>query len=107
MNRTLIWVGIVLFAAGVIVGVMPLSARGVSCGSAFHRSSATDSADYARAIQRDQRGLGLPDGSLTSAAEACDSLRSIVQVPAVVLLVAGGGLAVGVWFVQGRRAAGV
>lgn len=96
VNRTLIWVGIVLLAAGLITGFVPVSTHGASCGSAFHGSRDATVADYSRAIEWDQRGLGVPaDGSLSAVSDACDSLRSVVRIPALVLTVIGGGPQIG------------
>jgi hypothetical protein len=104
VNRRLIWIGLVVLAAGLIIGFSPLSARGASCGSAFTGSKDATAADYSRAIERDQRGLGVPGGgSLTAVSDACDSLRSVVRIPALTLTILGGGPALWVWAASGRR----
>jgi hypothetical protein len=102
-RRKLIWIGVALLAAGLITGFSPLSARGASCGSAFHESRDAAVADYTRAIEQDQGLLGADGGSLTSVSDSCESLRSVVRIPALVLTVLGGGLALGVWAADGRR----
>lgn len=104
--RKLIWAGIITIGVGLIVGFTPVSSHSASCGSAFIRSDDADTADLTHAIQRDSQGLGLPAdrGSLSAAADACDSLRSVVRIPAFALLLVGAGLAVVPYATQQRRA---
>lgn len=77
MNRTLLWVGPSLLAAGIAAGLMPLSSQGVSCGVAFHGSGEAARAAFA--------GI----------AHDCDGVRSLVRAFAVALIVAGAGLTFG------------
>lgn len=79
----LVLVGAALVAGGLALGLMPVRADGVACGSAFRASSA---------------GRGL------FAEPACDGPRSMWRVPAVALLAAGGVLAVGGAVVAGAQA---
>jgi hypothetical protein len=68
-----------LLAAGLVAGFVPVSASGVSCGSAFHGSDASAVSDYSSAL------MGLDGG----ASGACSSARSTPRVLAWVLLVPG------------------
>ncbi|HEY9414746.1 MAG TPA: hypothetical protein VIQ30_08320 [Pseudonocardia sp.] len=77
MNRTLLWVGLAVFAAGVAAGLVPLSSSGVSCGVAF---AGSDEASRA---------------ALSGIGHDCDGVRSLVRALAVALIVAGGMLVVG------------
>lgn len=103
MNHKLIWAGIAVLAAGLLTGFLPLRAHGTSCGSAFVASDDATVADLSTAIRRDQQGLPV-EGSGTGVSDSCDSMRSLVRIPAIVLLALGGGLAAGVWVVDSRRA---
>lgn len=103
MNRKLIWAGLVVLAAGVLAGFLPVRSHGTGCGSAFNASSDAGSADLDAAIRRDRAGLP-PGESTGEVAESCDSLRSLVRIPAIVLVAVGGGLAAGAWVLDTRRA---
>lgn len=70
-RKALALAALVLFAAGLVVGLMPLSADNTPCGSAF---SGLDGWDQ-RAVE-------------------CDDTRNTWRIPAIVLLVAGGIAAV-------------
>ncbi|WP_433225561.1 hypothetical protein [Actinomadura formosensis] len=103
----LLIVGLAMFAGGIAVGCAPLRSHGVGCGSAVRGTSEAEVSDFRHAMERDQRGLGLPGGSLTAASEGCDSLRRVVRYPAVVLLLGGTGLAVGGLWVGYQRETGM
>ncbi|MGI5423072.1 hypothetical protein [Actinomadura luteofluorescens] len=77
MNRTLLWVGLSLIAAGLAAGLVPLSSQGVSCGSVF---AGSDQADQA---------------TLSSVGHDCDGVRSQGRPLAVALVVVGVGLTFG------------
>ncbi|MCT9929464.1 hypothetical protein N5079_04440 [Planotetraspora sp. A-T 1434] len=62
MAKILAGIGTILLIAGLLTGYIPVS-YGVTCGSAFLES---------------------PEGS--AATQACDGLRSVVRVPALVFL---------------------
>lgn len=68
--KVLSWVGLVLLAVGLLVGLLPLSSQGEGCGSAFRAANPF---------------LTPP---------SCDDIRSLVRIPAVVLLVLGAGLTI-------------
>jgi hypothetical protein len=87
MSRWLLAVAGALLAAGVVAGFVPVSAAGVSCGSAFHASDSAQVADYSTA---------LTGGGVGTAGASCDSKRSTWTVVAWMLLapgllLAGGG----------------
>ena len=71
LKAALLWAGLVIIAAGIVTGLMPMTSNTISCGSAFASSDAAPSE------------LENTD---------CDSMRSLARVPAVILLVFGGGL---------------
>lgn len=77
MNRTLLWVGLSLLAAGLAAGLVPLSSQGISCGVAF---AGADEASRA---------------ALSGIAHDCDGTRSLVRALAVALIVAGAVLVLG------------
>lgn len=75
-------IGIVLTVAGLIVGVFPLSVKGVECGSAWIGSE--------NAWKQDLRDTFTNSYSSSNSFEGrCESLRTSVSLVAVVLLVAG------------------
>lgn len=76
-HKVLLIVGGALLGIGLLIGLLPVSADGASCGSALVASD--------DAVVSALAGLGS-----FGAAEACDSLRSLLMIPAVVLMVAGG-----------------
>lgn len=93
MARILTIIGGALLFGGLVLGFIPVSAQATSCGSAFHRSNGAYTADFTRAIQADQSGIPLDD--LTAVESACDSRRSGMRIPALVLIIGGLALAVG------------
>lgn len=73
-----------MLAAGLVAGFVPVSSQGANCGSAFHKSDDADVSDLTNTMT----GYGS-----TSAADSCDSLRSVVRIPALALI--GVGLVLG------------
>ncbi|MEV1003874.1 hypothetical protein [Nonomuraea sp. NPDC050202] len=71
-------VALILIGSGVLTGFLPVTSGGQDCGSAFVEAVPDDAlpsiASYAR--------LFLSDG--------CTDVRSLVRIPAIVLLAAGG-----------------
>lgn len=67
-----------LLLAGLAIGLIPVSSSGVNCGSAF---IASDDAHVADLVGTMSGGLGTQ-----GAAASCDSLRSLVAIPAWVFL---------------------
>lgn len=90
----------VLLAIGALVGFIPVSSTGVNCGSAFAKSGDAFSADYNRASMADSAGVRLD--SLSATEDACGSLRSLVRIPAIVLLAGGVAVLVAAGVVNGR-----
>lgn len=82
---------------GLLAGVAPISAHGVSCGSAFVASDGADIADLRDTFS----GGRLRTGQIGGVAAACDDRRSARQLPAVALLVLAGGLGVGAMVSRG------
>ncbi|MGR6922571.1 hypothetical protein ACU635_50670 [[Actinomadura] parvosata] len=101
MGRVLTVVGLVVLVLGLVVGVLPVSARGTSCGAAFFPSDDARVADLTSALIADSRGATLDDLSPTE--NACRDLHSLVRIPAVGLLVVGAGLLVAGGVVRGRE----
>ncbi|TYB53505.1 hypothetical protein FXF51_49580 [Nonomuraea sp. PA05] len=65
------FVALVLIGAGVLTGFLPLTAGGHACGSAFVEV--------------------MPDESLgLLSIDECGDVRSLVRIPAIVLMAAGG-----------------
>jgi hypothetical protein len=96
-TRILIVLGLALLAAGLVLGLLPKTAPGaygpVSCGSAFHGSSAARVDDYQATLSGGPAEVGLsPLGSTSS---TCAAARSGAKTAPVVLLVLGAGLLVG------------
>lgn len=83
--------GLALAAAGLVLGLIPQSTAGVSCGSAFHRTDKAETADLTAAILADNGG---PQPG-PSVADRCDDATTSRRIPAIVLLVVGGVLAAG------------
>jgi hypothetical protein len=78
--KVLALIGAVMLVAGLIVGFIPVSSGGSGCGSAFAASSDAHVSDLVNAMS----------GRESSIREQCDSLRSIIAIPAWVLLGLGG-----------------
>lgn len=89
MQRVLALVSLALLLVGGLLGLLPVRAAGVSCGSAFHATSDADVADFTRTAGVDLDGVGL-SGSLTPYSDACSDARSGRLTPAVIALVVGG-----------------
>jgi hypothetical protein len=89
-RRVLLLVGLALFAGGLLFGFLPRTVSGVSCGSAFvENQHAPNVADLTAVML----------GRSTDIADRCSDVRSSGRIPAIVLLVLGGGLTVGSAFV--------
>jgi len=75
MGHMLAWAAAGLLAAGLVVGFVPVSSQGVSCGSPYAPASASD-------IDA-QQGY-------------CDEVLSLVRAPALALTITGGAVLLGV-----------
>lgn len=85
-----------LAMAAFVIGLFPVSASGVSCGSAWVSSDAAAAADYGAAMRADAAGIGL-GGDLGSASAACDSaVQSWRIVSILVVALAAAAASVGV-----------
>ena len=80
-SRVLALLGPGLFVAGLLVGLMPVKAGGVSCGGGLWSSGAARDADL--------RGSFSGGGGVGA---ACADRRSVVRLVAVPLLVVGAGV---------------
>jgi hypothetical protein len=89
-----------VLALGLAVGFLPLSAYGVTCGSAF-----VDSAEPFRADLRDTLGgAGLRTGVVGGISAACHDRRAAWRNVAVLVLAAGGAGGVGAgWLAYSTR----
>lgn len=77
--KTAAWIAAALLLATVIVGFAPVRAEGVNCGSAFHGTDDAAVADLGSTLSGSL-------GPATNTQGACDSLRSIIRIPALLLL---------------------
>lgn len=93
-RRVLLLVGLVLLAGGLLMGFLPRSAGGVSCGSPF---AASNQSAYTRDLVNSMYG------QRTDVAAQCAAARSSGQVPAIILSVAGAMVLVGSAFVTPSR----
>jgi hypothetical protein len=82
--KVLSWVGLAVLGVGALVGLIPVSSGGASCGSAFFGSDDAYVSDLVDSFS----------GVSGSRADSCDDLRSLVRIPAIVLLVLGAGLTI-------------
>jgi hypothetical protein len=94
IRRTLLLVGLALVAGGLLLGFLPRSVSGVSCGSPFIASKAPFVADLSDALFGRDRDI----------AGRCADARSAGQVPAILLLVVGGVLSLGTLYVEASAA---
>ena len=92
MARVLSVIASVLFGLGVVVGLVPVSARGTSCGAAFWPSSDARVQDFTNAIIADSQRIPLRDGGGVEA--ACTDLLSVVRVPALALIAVSAGVGI-------------
>jgi hypothetical protein len=69
--KVLVFVAVLLLVAGSATGFMPVTSHGEACGSAFATGSTLGQA-------------------FAGVADSCSDLRSILRIPAITLLVAGG-----------------
>lgn len=83
------WIGALVLGVGLLVGFVPTSTRGVSCGSAFVGSDAAAVADFGNTLVG---GTLSPDGDLMAMENACSDRRSVLRIPALALLVIGAGV---------------
>jgi disulfide bond formation protein DsbB len=74
--KVLALIGAVMLVAGLIVGFIPVSSGGSGCGSAFAASSDAHVSDLVNAMS----------GRESSIREQCESLHSILAIPAWILL---------------------
>lgn len=86
-GRILMIVGLCILGTGLLLGFLPVSSSGVGCGSAFISSNDA----YRAELTVSMGGLG-PSGDVQG---ACDSIRQMTRIPAVVLIVLGFGLVIG------------
>jgi hypothetical protein len=91
-TRVMMLIGGVLLGVGLLLGFIPVSASGSSCGSAFVASNEGAVNDYATL---------LAGGSLSDATARadCEDARSMMRAPALALAVPG-ALLVGLSLVQ-------
>jgi len=81
MNRTVaLWLSGIALGLGLLIGLMPTSASGASCGSAFVGSNDATVDDMASS---------LTGGIYGDAAEQCDRQTSILRLPAIGLALGG------------------
>ncbi|GAB3456095.1 hypothetical protein GCM10027570_37290 [Streptomonospora sediminis] len=86
-RNVLLTVGSCLLLAAAVGGLVPLSAEGSSCGSAFFATNDAAVDDWTAVLT----------GGSASAEAACDSLRSVVLIPLVVLAALGTVLFLAGW----------
>lgn len=81
-----------LLVIGALLGFMPLSSSGVSCGSAFAESHAAATHDLANAL----------GGVETNASGSCDDKLGLTRYSAIVLLLGGAGVGLGALVAHGN-----
>lgn len=86
--RILLALGFALFAGGLVLGFIPKTADGISCGSAFKASTDAAVADYGSTLTGSYTDPPLSG----SYARDCADTRTAAKAPAVTLLVIGGAL---------------
>ncbi|GAA3756771.1 hypothetical protein [Salinactinospora qingdaonensis] len=79
-RRILLLIGLGCFVAAAAGGLVPLSAEGSSCGTAFVPSDEAAVDDWTTALTEGRGG---------AAEAACASLRSVVAVPIAMLAAVG------------------
>ncbi|WP_327048968.1 hypothetical protein OG320_14435 [Microbispora sp. NBC_01189] len=77
--KAIAFVAFVLIVSGLLTGMLPVTAQGQECGSAFRES----------ALSSDETQT-LSYGTQQELTASCDDVRNLVRIPAIVLLVAGG-----------------
>lgn len=75
--KALKWVALIVLGAGLVTGLMPVTSQGENCGSAFIASRDAWRADLLKVNA---------EGYAGNAEETCTDLRSILRIPAVILL---------------------
>jgi hypothetical protein len=83
-QRILTTIGLTLTAAALFVGLMPLHYQGTSCGTAWHGTSAAETADWVRVM------AGQP-GGLSDVEDGCQAARQPLAVGGGALLILGVG----------------
>ncbi len=78
--KALKWVAFIVLGAGLVTGFMPVTSQGENCSSVFIASNDAWLADVLKVRT---------DGRPGDAEETCTDLRSILRIPAVILLGAG------------------
>jgi hypothetical protein len=90
-SKALKWIAFIVFGAALVAGLMPVTSQGENCGSAFIASRDASVADLTQALM----------GRDGDAAASCEDLRSILRIPAIIMLgisvitLIGSGLASG------------
>ncbi len=91
--KTLAFIAALVLAVGAVAGFVPVSSQGANCGSAFVKSDDAYGADLGAALL----------GETGDASQGCTDLRSLVRIPAVAFLVAGGILLIASGVASGRQ----
>ena len=91
-SRVLFLVGGVLLGIGLVLGFVPVSAGGASCGSAFVASDAAQVSDYATVLSGGSLGDAHAAGDCSASRSTWRVLSLALSVPG--LLVLGGGAVV-------------
>ncbi|MEV8638090.1 hypothetical protein AB0395_41205 [Streptosporangium sp. NPDC051023] len=91
--KALAIVAAVIIGAGALVGLIPVTSEGVNCGSAFVKSNDALVSDLTQSMS----------GKSTDTVSACTDLRSLIRIPALVLLLGGMVALAGAGIVDSRR----
>ncbi|WP_433513057.1 hypothetical protein ACQP2T_57045 [Nonomuraea sp. CA-143628] len=73
--KALVFAGLLMVGSGILTGILPVTSGGEKCGSAFVGLAQDES---------------LPEFSEESMTAGCDDIRNLVNIPAIVLMTAGG-----------------
>jgi hypothetical protein len=89
------WAGLAVLVVGLLIGFLPTSTGGASCGSAFVASTAAREADFADALAGGD--------AIADRVNTCEDRRALLRIPAVALIAVGAGLGFAGWHVTTHR----
>ena len=89
------WAGLAVLVVGLLIGFLPTSAGGVSCGSAFVASTAAREADFADALAGGD--------AIADRVNTCQDRRGLLRIPAAAFIVVGAGLGFAGWHITLHR----
>jgi hypothetical protein len=91
--KALAGIAAALIGVGALVGFIPVTSQGASCGSAFVQDNGASVLDLTEAMR----------GRSSGARATCTDMRSLIRIPALVFIVGGAAVLVAAGVVNGRR----